>query len=188
MEVWAHWAHPTHNSYNIVLTRVLQPSILVLQTWFQIQMWSQQLRAFFAFNGFTWNINSMEVDERIVKHHCVEPIVRREVLDFCISRYFPNSVHRTYIRTEVFGSVRNFARNVGTHFRCKPWPKFCPRCWPIKRYHWKAEIISFLHVLLVWGVKLTWSLIKVRQSWGWVKKQTVDWKSGLAEKEILWYY
>ena len=35
---------------------------------------------------------------------------------------------------------------------------------PQPRYHWKAEIISFLHVLLVWGVKLTRSLAEVCQS------------------------
>ena len=34
----------------------------------------------------------------------------------------------------------------------------------IPLYHWKAEVISFLHVLIVWGVKLTRSLIKMRQS------------------------
>jgi hypothetical protein len=44
------------------------------------------------------------------------------------------TVHCTYIRTEEFGSVRNFARNVGTYSRCKPWPKFRPQCWLIKGY------------------------------------------------------
>ena len=34
----------------------------------------------------------------------------------------------------------------------------------IPLYHWKAEVISFLHVLIVWGVKLTRLLIKMRQS------------------------
>ena len=34
------------------------------------------------------------------------------------------SVHPTYIRTREFSSKRNFTRNVGTHFRCKPWTKF----------------------------------------------------------------
>jgi hypothetical protein len=43
------------------------------------------------------------------------------------------TVHRTYIRTREFGSKRKFTRNVGTHFRCKPWTKFCPRSGPIKR-------------------------------------------------------
>ncbi len=35
---------------------------------------------------------------------------------------------------------------------------------PRPLYPWKAEIISFLHVLLVWGVKLTRFLIKTCQS------------------------
>ena len=34
----------------------------------------------------------------------------------------------------------------------------------IPLYHWKAEIISFLYVLIVWGVKLTSLLIKRPQS------------------------
>jgi hypothetical protein len=36
-----------------------------------------------------------------------------------------------------------------------------PRPW----YRWKAEDLSFLHVLLVWGVTLTSLLIKKCQSW-----------------------
>jgi len=39
-----------------------------------------------------------------------------------------------------------------------------PRPW----YHWKAEDLSFLHVLLVLGVTLTILLIKKRQSWAFV--------------------
>jgi len=35
-----------------------------------------------------------------------------------------------------------------------------PRPW----YRWKAENLSFLHVLLVWGVTLTSLLVKKRQS------------------------
>ena len=55
---------------------------------------------------------------------------------------------------------------------------------PRPLYPWKAEIISFLHVLLVWGVKLTSSLTKMCQSLGCVLKQTVDRIWGLAGKEI----
>ena len=58
----------------------------------------------------------------------------------------------------------------------------------IPLYHWKAEIISFLHVLIVWGVNMTRWLIKMRQSWGRAKKQTVDANSGLAHKEIHFVY
>ncbi len=35
---------------------------------------------------------------------------------------------------------------------------------PQPLYHWKAETLSFLHVLLVWGVKLTSLLTKMCQS------------------------
>ena len=49
---------------------------------------------------------------------------------------------------------------------------------------WKAETLSFLHVLLVWGVKLTSLLNKRRQSWTIHSKQTVDRIRGLAHKEI----
>ena len=55
---------------------------------------------------------------------------------------------------------------------------------PRPLYPRKAEIISFLHVLLVWGVKLTSSLTKMCQSCGCVLKQTVDRIRGLAGKEI----
>ena len=40
---------------------------------------------------------------------------------------------------------------------------------------WKAETLSFLHVLLVWGVKLASLLNKRRQSW------TIYQKPSLAE-------
>ena len=39
-----------------------------------------------------------------------------------------------------------------------------PRPW----YRWKAEDLSFLYVLLVWGVALTSLIIKKRQSWAFV--------------------
>ena len=39
---------------------------------------------------------------------------------------------------------------------------------PRPNNHWKAESLSFLNVLLVWGVLLTSLLIKMRQSWGCV--------------------
>ena len=51
---------------------------------------------------------------------------------------------------------------------------------------WKAETLSFLHVLLVWGVKLTSLLNKRRQSWTIHSKQTVDRIRGLAHKEIAY--
>ena len=35
---------------------------------------------------------------------------------------------------------------------------------PSSWYHWKAETLSFLHVLLVWGVTMTILLIKKRQT------------------------
>ena len=47
-----------------------------------------------------------------------------------------------------------------------------------------AEDVSFLHVLLVWGVKLSHLLNIMCQSWGYVLKQTMDGISGLADKEI----
>ncbi len=86
------------------------PTILYWQGFYSRQYWSckpdskfkydlNNFAHIFAFNSFTWNINSMEVDEQIVKHHCVEPMVCPEVLDFCISRYFPNSVQPTYMCT-----------------------------------------------------------------------------------------
>ncbi len=34
---------------------------------------------------------------------------------------------------------------------------------PRPRYHWKAEDLSFLYVLLVWGVKLVSSLVIMRE-------------------------
>jgi hypothetical protein len=49
---------------------------------------------------------------------------------------------------------------------------------------WKAEDLSFLHELLVWGVKLSHLLNKMCQSWGYVLKQTEDKIWGLADKEI----
>ena len=42
-------------------------------------------------------------------------------------------VQITYICMREFSSKRNGTRNIGTHFRCKPWTKFRPRCGPIKR-------------------------------------------------------
>jgi len=48
----------------------------------------------------------------------------------------------------------------------------------------KAEDVSFLHVLLVWGVKLSHLLNIMCQSWGYVLKQTMDGISGLADTEI----
>jgi len=59
---------------------------------------------------------------------------------------------------------------------------------PRPLYPRKAETISFLHVLLVWGVKLTSSLTKMCQSLGCVLKQTVDRIRGLAGKEIFHPY
>jgi len=41
--------------------------------------------------------------------------------------------------------------------------------------HWKAEDLSFLHVLLVWSLALTSLLIKKRQSW------TIHQKPSLPE-------
>ena len=35
-------------------------------------------------------------------------------------------------------------------------------------YRWKAEDLSFLYVLLVWGVALTSLIIKKCQSWAFV--------------------
>ena len=49
---------------------------------------------------------------------------------------------------------------------------------------WKAETLSFLHVLLVWGVKLTSLLNKRRQSWTIHSKQTVDGILERVDKEI----
>ncbi len=46
---------------------------------------------------------------------------------------------------------------------------------PRPLYRWKAEIISFLRVLLVWGVKLTSLLNKMCQSWGYVLKYAFWW-------------
>ena len=61
--------------------------------------------------------------------------------------------------------------------------RLCPR--PLDPNRWKAEDVSFLHVLLVWGVKLLSHLSnKMCQSWGYVLKQTMDRKWGLADKEI----
>jgi hypothetical protein len=60
--------------------------------------------------------------------------------------------------------------------------RICPR--PPDPYHWKAEDLSFLHVLLVWGVNLASLLKKERQSWTIHLKQTVDGISGRADKEI----
>jgi hypothetical protein len=55
---------------------------------------------------------------------------------------------------------------------------------PPDPHHWKAEVLSFLHVLLVWGVNLVSLLNKRRQSWTIHLKQMVDGISGLADKEI----
>ncbi len=55
---------------------------------------------------------------------------------------------------------------------------------PRPLYHWKAEVLSFLHVLLVWGVNLASLLNKRRQSWTIHLKQMVDGIQGLADKEI----
>ncbi len=49
---------------------------------------------------------------------------------------------------------------------------------------WKAETLSFLHVLLVWGVTLTSLLNKRRQRWTIHLKQMVDGISERADKEI----
>ncbi len=48
---------------------------------------------------------------------------------------------------------------------------------------WKAETLSFLHVLLVWGVSLTSLINEMRQSWTIHLKQTVDRISEWADKE-----
>ncbi len=55
---------------------------------------------------------------------------------------------------------------------------------PPDPYRWKAEVLSFLHVLLVWGVNLASLLNKRRQSWTIHLKLTVDGIQGLADKEI----
>ena len=56
-----------------------------------------------------------------------------------------------------------------------------PRLW----YRWKAETLSFLHVLLVWGVKLVSLLNKRRQSWTIHSKQTEDGILERANKETV---
>ena len=58
------------------------------------------------------------------------------------------AVHCTYIRTHKFGTKRHSTRNVDTRypFRCKPWTKFCPRFWPIRRY-------DFSHDAIWWSFK-----------------------------------
>ncbi len=55
---------------------------------------------------------------------------------------------------------------------------------PRPLYRWKAEVLSFLHVLLVRGVNLASLLNKRRQSWTIHLKQTVNRIRGLADKEI----
>ncbi len=55
---------------------------------------------------------------------------------------------------------------------------------PRPLYRWKAEVLSFLHVLLVWGVNLASLLNKRRQSWTIHLKQMVDGIQGLVDKEI----
>ena len=44
---------------------------------------------------------------------------------------------------------------------------------------WKAETLSFLHVLLVWGVKLASLLNKRRQSWTIHQKPSLPEISGI---------
>ena len=53
-------------------------------------------------------------------------------------------------------NLNHFAR---MHFY---YGRLCPR--PPNPYRWKAETVSFLHVLLVWGVKLTSLLTTTRQN------------------------
>jgi hypothetical protein len=57
----------------------------------------------------------------------------------------------------------------------------CPQP-PQPLYCWKAEIVSFLHVLLVLGVKLTSLLNKMCQSWGYVLKYAF-WRNRQKERE-----
>jgi hypothetical protein len=50
---------------------------------------------------------------------------------------------------------------------------------------WKAENLSFLHVLLVWGVTVTSLLIKKRQSWGFELRYNIsDGAVRKIDKEI----
>ena len=55
-----------------------------------------------------------------------------------------------------------------------------PRPW----YRWKAEMLNFLHVSLVWGVTSTSLLNKKRQSWTIHMEQMVDGISEWANKDI----
>jgi hypothetical protein len=57
-----------------------------------------------------------------------------------------------------------------------------PRPW----YRWKAEDLSFLHVLLVWGVTVTSLLIKKRQSWAFVLRYYFWGNRQKIDKEIMW--
>ncbi len=50
--------------------------------------------------------------------------------------------------------------------------------------HWKAETLSFLHVLLVWGVNLASLLNKWHQSWTIHSKQTFPEILARAHKKI----
>jgi hypothetical protein len=50
---------------------------------------------------------------------------------------------------------------------------------------WKTETLSFLHVLLVWGVTPTCLLNTRRQSWTIHSKQTVDRILEWADKQLL---
>ena len=71
--------------------------------------------------------------ERVLLRHQKSHRRRRFWRVFGPPAILPISVHPTYIRTWEFNSKRNFTRNVGTHFRCKPWTEFCPRSVPVKR-------------------------------------------------------
>jgi hypothetical protein len=117
-----------------------------------------------------------------VKHHGVSQL-HLPMLVSRRSRLFARTdmlmVQVMYIRTREFGSKRKFTRNVGTHFRCKPWTKFCPRSGPIKRY---ARRMNLYISRFLDGVLFSYSTVlkkwPLTEGAGWWIAECDDFKRG----------